>query len=213
MIFQDRLEAASLLLKKLNQYQNQNVVVAGIPRGAIPMAALIAKNLGGELTAVLVRKISDPHDEEFAIGSLGLSGHIYLSPWAKVNTDQETLAHAIAKEREVLHERKRRYGLKAPHYKGRTVIIVDDGIATGATTLSAVKEVRTWGARKIVLAVPVASKEAASLLSREVDELIVLTLPDFMGSVGEFYLRFPQVNDEEVERLLRGSNHSSLELF
>lgn len=213
MIFQDRLEAASLLLKKLSQYKNHNVIVAGIPRGAIPMASLIAQGLQGELTAVLVRKISAPGNEEFAIGSIGLSGHVHLSPWAKAYADPETLSHAMAKEKEVLRERKKRYGLVTPHCEGRTIIIVDDGIATGATTMSAVREVRSWGAEKIVLAVPVASEESARSLRQEVDEFIALFIPESMSSVGEFYLNFPQVSDLEVERLLRGREDSALKLF
>jgi predicted phosphoribosyltransferase len=103
---------------------------------------------------------------------------------------------------------------KYPDYKGRTVIIIDDGIATGATTLSAIKEVRSWGAGKIVLAVPVSSKEAAENLGAEVDEFITLSIPPFMRSVGQFYQSFPQVSDHEVERLLKESKEESdLELF
>jgi predicted phosphoribosyltransferase len=214
MIFQNRLEAASLLLNKLNQYKNHNVVVAGIPRGAIPMARLIAQGLRGELTAVLVRKISASNDQEFAIGSIGLSGEIHLLPWARNYSDPTYLDEAIDKERRVLQERQFRYGLKYPDYKGRTVIIIDDGIATGATTLSAIKEVRSWGAGKIVLAVPVSSKEAAENLGAEVDEFITLSIPPFMRSVGQFYQSFPQVSDHEVERLLKESKEESdLELF
>jgi putative phosphoribosyl transferase len=214
MVFQNRLEAASLLLDKLSPYKNQNAVVAGIPRGAMPMARLIAEGLGGELTAVLVRKISAPDNEEFAIGSVGLSGNIQLSPWAGSYADSAYLEEEIEREKAVLQERQRRYRLRAPVFKGRTVIIVDDGIATGATTLSAIKEVRSWGAHKIVLAVPISSKEAAEALRGEVDEFIALTVPEFMSSVGEFYRSFPQVSDREVGEILKGSTgRPSPELF
>ena len=213
-MFQDRLEAASLLLNRLSPYKNLNVVVAGIPRGAIPMADVIARGLSGELTAVLVRKISAPDNEEFAIGSIGLSGQLHLSPWAGSYADSNYVGHAIEREQKILRERQRLYGLKNPNFEGRTVIIVDDGIATGATTLTAIKEVRSWGARKIILAVPVSSKEAAETLSQEVDEFIALSIPEFMSSVGEFYRRFPQVSDQEVEQLLKGSSdESALEFF
>ncbi len=214
MVFKNRLEAALLLVSKLNQYKNQHVIVAGIPRGAIPMARLIARKLNAELTAVLVRKISAPHNQEFAIGSIGLSGEVYLSPWASNYADTIYIKKACVREREILLERQKRYGIKPPHYRGRTIIIIDDGIATGATTLSAVKEARSWGGDKIVLAVPVSSKKAAISLKHEVDEFIALTIPDFMNSVGEFYRNFPQISDQEVEEILKGANNeSSLEFF
>jgi putative phosphoribosyl transferase len=214
MVFQNRLEAASLLLNRLSQYKNKNVVVAGIPRGAIPMASHIAHGLKGELTAVLVRKITAPDNDEFAIGSIGLSGKIHLSPWASSMADSSYLEKAVEGELKLLRGRESRYGLGTPHYKGRTVIIVDDGIATGETTLGAVREVRSWDARKIVLAVPVSSKEATDALRDEVDELIVLSIPPLMSSVGQFYLSFPQVDDREVEKILRESRDNlTQELF
>lgn len=204
-MFENRESAAFLLLSKLKQYKGKNAIVAGIPRGAMPMAKILADELKGELSTVLVHKIPSPYSQELAIGSIGLSGHIHLLPY--VERESITGSYIAAKAKEQLNklkERKESYGLKKPNYKDRIVIIVDDGIATGATTLSAVHEVRSYSPLKIVLATAVSSPDAAEQLRPLVDEFVTLYLPENMYSIGQFYSNFPQVTDEQVVEMLHG---------
>ena len=207
MIFKDREQAAQLLLTKLAKYNQQHVVVAGIPRGAMPMASIIAHGLGGELTAVLVHKIPHPLNEELAIGSVGISGHVHWLPYLERYSLPESYIQTAAQEQlQLLKKRQLKYSLGAPPFKNRIVIIVDDGVATGATTLGAVSEVKTYSPQKLVLATPVASHEAAAFLTPIVDELITLDIPRNMASIGQFYRHFPQVSEEEVLQLFKRKN-------
>lgn len=203
MTFRDRESSAWLLLDKLKHYKDQNVLVAGIPRGAMPMAKILAEGLNAELTAVLVHKIPSPQNKEFAIGSVGLSGYIWRDNYVEEYGIPESYIHeAAAKQMGVLKERRNRYGLKETDMKDRIVILVDDGIATGATTLSAVHEVRAHGPAKIVLAAAVSSVSAAHKLEHLVDELVLLDTPAAFFSVGQFFYDFPQVSDDEVIEIL-----------
>ncbi len=212
MMFDNRESAARLLLKKLSQYKGQeDIVVAGIPRGAMPMAKIIAEELGAELSAVLVHKIPHPFNEELAIGSIGLSGHYELLPYAEAEGISKSYITSKANEQlKKLKKRQQDYGLVTPDYTGKTVIIVDDGIATGATTIGAIHEVRSQSPKKIVLAVPVASEDAAKRIKPMVDELIGLYITPYMMSVGQFFTSFEQVSDEEVIELLHGGNEAAL---
>lgn len=204
MIFTNREEAALLLVKKLKKYAGLNPLILGIPRGAIPMAKIIAEGLQGELSAVLVHKISAPHNPEFAIGCVGLSGHIYRSSYvSRYGIDEDYIAAAAKKELEVLRRRKRDYDLKEVNYKNRIVIIVDDGIATGATTMCAVQEVLAQEPKRLIVASAVSAIDSASKIERLVDELVVLDRPSNFFSVGQFFDHFSQVSDEEVISALR----------
>lgn len=205
MMFEDRESAARQLVKKLNKFRGKNVVVAGIPRGAMPMAKIIAQDLGAELAAVLVHKIPHPENAEFAIGSVGISGNIHRLPYVKSYGIPESYILASAKKQmETLKQRQRDYRLENISFKNRIVIIIDDGIATGATVESAIAEVRAQGASQIILATPVSSTEAAAEIKRLVDEFIVLDIPAMFYAVGQFYVNFPQVTDEDVEDILHG---------
>jgi putative phosphoribosyl transferase len=209
MIFKSRESAARQLTERLQGYKHKQVIVAGIPRGAIPMAKIIADDLGAELSAVLVHKISAPFNVELAVGSVGLSGHIHTLPFAAHYGIPFSYIETEAQEQMLaLKIRQRKYGLREPDYKGRTVIIVDDGIATGATTISAIHEVRSFSPQKIILATPVSSDEAAEELNGLVDEFVCLYIPEVMFSIGEFYESFPQVSDEEVISLLHHSDRN-----
>lgn len=205
-MFDDRNSAADLLALKLKSYKNQKPVVAAIPRGAVPMGKKIADFLRGDLTAVLVHKIPAPGNEEFAIGCVGVSGNYQLSSYAKKEHIPESYIKMRVKEFvEILQERQRQYHLDSPPFKDRVVIIVDDGIATGATTKCAVAEVRSYSPKKIILATPVASSEASEELRGMVDEFIALYIPRMMFSIGEFYKNFPQVSDREVLNIFQGN--------
>lgn len=210
MKFQDREDAAIQLLQALEPYRGSHPVVLGIPRGAVPMAATIAKGLAGELGVVLVHKIPAPFNEELAVGSIGLSGHIQsVHSMRDLGISEDYLKVAAKKQLELLKARQKRYGLKEPDYKDRIVIIVDDGIATGATTLSAVEEIRFHKPKKIVVAAPVASPDSARKIRAVADELVVLYEPQIFYAVGQFYENFDQVSDEEVIEILKDSNSSS----
>lgn len=206
MKFKDRVEAAQLLLNKLEKYKGTHPLVLGIPRGAVPMAVIIAKALQGELGVVLVHKIPAPHNDEFAIASIGLSGQIQPSPYIEaLNISKAYLKSAAEQQLTLLKTREKLYGTKKPDYKDRIVIIVDDGIATGATTLSAIYEVSLYHPQKIVLVAPVASRDSACKIRAAVDELITLDEPSDFQAVGQYYEHFNQVTDEEVITILNPS--------
>lgn len=209
MVFKDREAAAYKLIQKLEKYRGKNTIVAGIPRGAMPMAKIIADALGAELAAVLVHKIPHPDNEEFAIGSIGISGNIHRLDYVKHYAISESYIQSAAKKQlETLKNRQRKYGLGELKMKDRIVIIVDDGIATGATTLGAISEVRAQGASQIILAAAVSSAEAAEEIKPLVDEFIVLDIPMSFYAVGQFFNDFPQVTDDDVVEILHGENRA-----
>ncbi len=206
-MFNNRADAAQLLIKKLEKYRSKELIIAGIPRGALPMAKIIADHLGAPLTAILVHKIPSPESGELAVGCVGLSGNIHQLAHAETYGASSSYIQEKAREEfSKLQARKERYHLTAPDFKHKTVILVDDGIATGATSICAVQEVRSQGAQKIILATPVSSLSAAKELRPLVDEFIALYVPDHMFAIGEFYQHFEQIEDEEAMTCL----HSSL---
>lgn len=209
MYFKDRLEAAELLLEKLLKYKGLNPLILGIPRGAVPMANVIAKGLEGELGVVLVHKIPFPFNEEFAIGSIGLSGHIHRLSYVDAYDISESYVTKAANEQiQHLKARQKQYGLGTPDYHDRLVIIVDDGIATGATTAAAIHEVRYHHPKTLILAAAVASQESAKTLSAIVDELVVLHTPTNFYAVGQYFVDFSQVTDAEVISILHPKQES-----
>ena len=208
--FRDRQEAARILAKRLERLRSQHPLVLGIPRGAMPMAEIVAKELGGELGAILVHKIPSPQNEEFALGSIGLSGKAYWNPDAfRYGFPMEVLEEARKREFEKLLARQKEFQISVAKVAGRTVVIVDDGIATGATAFAAVNELKDLGAKEIVLATAVISKEAASRLRPLVDELISLLEPKFFGAVGSFFQDFSQVDEDQVKKILRSNSDPS----
>lgn len=203
MVLQNRVEAARLLLKKLKKYEGKRPLILGIPRGAMPMAAVIAEGLQGELNAILIHKIPAPHQEELAIGSVGLSGEIYRLPLIKaLGVSEAYLKEAAQIQVEVLKKRQEKFNLPPLDCRGRIVIIVDDGIATGATALGAIHEVRAQKPQKIILAAGVIASSSLAEIRPLVDELIVLDAPEFFYAVSQFFVDFKQVTDEEVIQLI-----------
>ena len=204
MIFKDRIEAANLLLDKLSRYKRKNVIVAGIPRGAMPMAKFISDGLDGVLTCVLVHKLPHPVNEEFAIGCVGESGHFKISSFVNLSDiEGPYVKKQVSHQLEVLKERKKNYQMKEINMKDRIVIIVDDGIATGSTTKCAIEEIKYKNPSKVILAVPVSSRDAFREIEPLVDEFYCLYVPANLSSVGQYYRHFPQVSDDEVMHLLR----------
>lgn len=214
-LFRDRTDAGAQLADALEAYRGRKPLVLGIPRGGVPVAYEVAQRLGGELDVIVARKIGVPGHEEYAMGAVASDGTQYISARtrAEVAISDAALAPLIAAERAEAERRERRFraGLPALHPAGRTVIVVDDGLATGATMRAAVRSLRSRGAEHIVIAIPVGSKQACRSLAREADALICPHQPDPFYAVGMHYHEFDQTRDEEVERLLRTQRARSAE--
>ncbi len=205
MIFRNREQAAQLLADKLADYKGRNPLVLAIPRGAVPMAKIIAAELGGDLDVVLVRKIGAPGNPEFAIGAVDETGWVYLGPYAEATgADATWIARAKEKELETIQRRRKQYSpLRPPHDPaGRIVIVVDDGLATGSTMIAALHALRAKAPQKLICAIPVAPPETLSKAAAYADEVMCLYAPEDFRAVGQFYADFNQVEDDEVIRLL-----------
>jgi predicted phosphoribosyltransferase len=216
MPFRDRHEAARQLAERLHTYAGRHPLVLAIPRGAVPMARVIADALHGELDVVLVRKLGAPGNPEFAIGSIDESGWAYVADYAAAaGADEHYIEREKRRQLEVMRQRRAQYtAARAPiDPAGRIVIVVDDGLATGATMISALHALRTRKPQKLIAAVPVSPPDTLRKVEQLADEVVCLEVPDYFMAVGQFYLDFPQVEDEEVVRLLRTAPHSPKHLM
>lgn len=206
--FANRLDAAKELCKALDAYQGRNPLVLAIPRGSVPMGKHIAEHLGADFDIVLVRKIGAPMDPECAIGAIDETGWAYLSPFAQHFIDGD--AYIEREKAEQLALLRRRRATYTPYRHpidpaGRVTIIVDDGIATGATMIAALHATRAKKPAELICAAPVASKESLEDIRPLADKVVCLHVPEFFGAVGRFYRSFPQVDDDEVIRILAES--------
>jgi predicted phosphoribosyltransferase len=212
MLFQNREQAARLLAQKLANYKGQNPLVLAIPRGAVPMAKIIADALDGELDVVLVRKLRAPGYPELAIGSVDETGHIYLAELIRDFGIQDEHDKYIEEEKRIqLETLRRRRNLYTPvrppiSPANRIVIVVDDGIATGSTMIAALRAVRANNPAKLIVATAVAPLEALQRIEKEVDELVCLEAPPVFFAIGDFFEDFSQVSDKEVVAILQQSN-------
>lgn len=201
-LFADREDAARQLSALLRKYSEDHPLILGIPRGAMPMAEILVQELQGELGAVLVHKIPSPTNEEFAIGSVGLSGKTHANlDLARFGISEAYFQEEAARQLQRLKARQERFQLKAPDCQGKVVIIVDDGIATGATAIAAIHEVRAMKPKRLILAAGVIAREAARILRALVDELVVLDEPEMFFAVGQFFEDFSEVTDDDVEKI------------
>jgi predicted phosphoribosyltransferase len=200
-IFQDRIDAGLALSQHLQHYKSVDGIVLAVPRGGVPVALPVAQILQLPLELVLSKKIGHPMHKEFAIGAVSLNGQV-ISPNAFASNEyiqQETLH--IREQLRAMY--KKFMGNKQPTpIKGKVIIIVDDGVATGHTLLSTIEMIKKEGPKKLVIAVPVASKQAAQKLSEVVDEFVCVWIPSHFRAVGEFYAEFAQVSDEDVIEML-----------
>lgn len=196
-MFQNRIAAGELLAEKLARYKNEKGIVLAIPRGGVPVAYAVAKALDFPIEIVLTKKIGHPMNKEYAIGAASLTD-FFVVPHEGVT--MEYIEQELKEVRIRLKEMQRLYlGDRKPvKLEGKTIIIVDDGIATGNTILGTIRLLRKTHPKKIVIAVPVASRNAVEKLSQEADEVVVVLKPNELRSVGAFYEDFDQVNDEEV---------------
>ncbi|PKM47395.1 MAG: phosphoribosyltransferase [Firmicutes bacterium HGW-Firmicutes-8] len=206
MFFENRKDAGEKLSRVLQKYKNEDTVILGIPRGGVVLAAEVAKNLGTPFDVIIPRKIGAPHNPEVAIGAVTQDGTVIkdeaMVQLLGISDNQiEILANKVAGEisRRVNAYRGGRPGLELA---GKTVIVVDDGIATGFTVQAALKSVRNMDPRRLVLAVPVMPADTVRLLRDKVDELVYLHAPELFYAVGQFYMEFDQVSDQEVIELL-----------
>jgi putative phosphoribosyl transferase len=205
MIFQDRREAGERLGRALGSLRLERPVVLGIPRGGVSVAAGVARALGGELGVIVARKVGAPGCAELAIGAVTADGSAFVNKplAAQTGADRAYLeaelgrAVAEARRREDAFDHRRR-----PAIAGRPVVVVDDGVATGATALAAVRAVKRAGASRVVLAAPVGAPRTLDLLRREADDVFCLAEDPGFAAVGQFYVDFGQVDDDEVKAIL-----------
>ena len=204
MVFRNRRHAGHLLARKLSVYKDKHPLVLGIPRGAVPMARLIADGLGGDLDVVLVHKLSHPDELELAIGAIDDSGNVILTDYA-AHVDPEYLESEKHRQLEALRQRRTRYTPLRPPLdpQSRIVIVVDDGVATGSTMIAALRTVRARTPQELIAAVAVASREAVQAITRECDAALCLRVPRKFYAVGQFFADFAQVEDEEVVSALQ----------
>ncbi len=211
MIFASRQDGGQQLGKFLNRRGVSADLVLGLPRGGVVVAAEVARELGLPLDVLVVRKIGHPLQREFAIGALAEPDFVFLngnSP-AEFPAERAELDRIIAEEKERLRAYRARFHLAGlPVVKGRKILIVDDGLATGATAEAAAISLREQGANQIIVSAPVASTEAVERLQRVADAVEVLSADPSFRAVGQFYRDFFQTTDEEVVRLLGAAGKS-----
>jgi predicted phosphoribosyltransferase len=202
-MFRDRIDAGNQLAESLAGYKDKNVVVLAIPRGGLPIGAIVAKALKAPLDVALSKKIGHPYHKEYAIGAVSMEDMILTD--AK-GISKEYLEAETARIRKKLRERQAQYykNRKPRPLKGKTVIIIDDGIATGNTLLVTVDLVSHHKPEKIIVAIPVAPESGILKLkgNPNVDEVICLEVPRYFQAVGQFYEAFEQVSDQDAIRIL-----------
>jgi predicted phosphoribosyltransferase len=205
--FPNRTEAGRLLAKKLVKYAGRDdVIVLGLPRGGVPVAFEVAQRLGAPLDVFIVRKLGVPGFEELAVGAIASGGVRVLNEdvmRALPNADQ-LIESVTERETVELQRREQEYrdGRPAPELRDRVVILVDDGLATGATMRAAVKALRQRGVARIVVAVPVGPPDTCREFEDAADETVCASMPEFFQAVGQYYEDFSQTSDEEVRELL-----------
>jgi putative phosphoribosyl transferase len=207
MMFQVRTEAAHKLALKLKGRELRDPIVLAIPRGGVVVGATLAQELPAELDVVLVRKLGAPDNPELAIGAISESGAVVLNRFAE-EIDGVTPEYVAEERKAQFAELSRRRELfrsvRLPAaIAGRSVIVTDDGLATGSTMLAALQVIRAASASEIIVALPVLPQDRVAQIEQRCDELVYLTAPPYFRAVGQFYAEFPQLDDEEVLALLR----------
>lgn len=207
-MFHDRMEAGRRLAGALSAHAGSRPLVLAIPRGAVPMGRLVATALGGDFDVVLVRKIGAPFQPELAVAAVDESGWIYRTPGLgdDPGLDDYVTAEAAA-QLALIRRRRARYtpGRGPADARGRVVIVVDDGLATGATMIAALHALRERQPARLICAVPVAPAETVERVRPHADEVVCLEIPASFDAVGQFYADFEQVEDDEVTALLRAA--------
>ena len=210
LIFEDRVDAGRRLAAALQKYSGEDVLVLAIPRGGVVIGYEVARALKSPLDIIVPRKLGAPGQPELAIGAViaGNEGFVLDDEMIRyLGVSRRYIEEEAERQREESERRWRMFrgDRQFPNPEGKTVILVDDGVATGYTTLAAVRVLRQWKPKHLVLAVPVAPPESAVRLRPEVDELVILETPEPFFSVGSWYNRFDQTTDDEVMELLQRS--------
>jgi putative phosphoribosyl transferase len=205
-LFADRIEAGRALANRLRAYRGKGALVLGIPRGGVPVAAEVARGLEADLDVVVARKLGAPEQPELAIGAVTANGGQFLNEEIVRELGVTDAYLERVKEEQMAEARRRearfRGGRPTEPVQDRVVILVDDGLATGATMRAAVRSVRKHRPALLVVAVPVGSQEACAELRKEADELVCLSMPEPFGAVGYFYRNFEPTEDVQVQNIL-----------
>lgn len=211
-LFRNRIDAGEKLAWELGEFHGGNTVVVGLPRGGVPVAAEVARQLGAPLDVLPVRKVGHPNQPELAIGAIAQGGFLVRNEALTGDSgvsDADFEALANRERRELVRRAANYRGDRPPlDLANKVVVLVDDGLATGATMRAAVAAARGLGAARVIVAVPVASPETRALLEAEADRVVCVAEPTAFGSVGEWYADFNQTTDAEVNELLKGSHPS-----
>jgi putative phosphoribosyl transferase len=202
--YANRIEAARVLAQALAPYAGRALTILALPRGGVPVGYEIARRLGADLDLMIVRKLGMPGQEELAVGAIASGGVRVMNPEVASYVPGHVIEHIAARERAELQRRERRYrGDRPPlDVRGRTVILVDDGLATGATMRAAVAATRQLGPHAVVVAVPVAPPDTIAALREMADDVVCPATPEPFYAVGLWYRDFRQVGDQEVTMLL-----------
>ena len=206
-MFQDRTDAGKKLAAALVSYKDSSVVVLALPRGGVVVGYQVSKELNLPLEVLLVKKIRATFKPEFAIGAVTEKNTIVMSKNSIVDLNQEKVKKTIDREEIELERRIKIYrqGRQLSDLKNKTVIIIDDGLATGLTAQAAIAAVKKFKVKRVIFASPVCAKDSLSTISDQVDNINCLLVPDYLSAIGLYYEDFSQVSDEEVIRLLTDS--------
>lgn len=201
-MFRDRADAGEQLAELVDGHDVDADIVLAIPRGGLPLGRAVADRLGVPLDVVVARKLGAPGNPELAIGAVASDGSAWLNDdlIARIGAADDYVERTRAAEAENAREKRARYrgADEPPDLEGRTVVVVDDGVATGATTIACIRQVRSAGAARVVLAVPVGAPDTVERLRSEADEVICAETPPHFQAVGQFYGDFSQVTDEDA---------------
>jgi len=205
VVFKDRADAAKRLAKKLEWLKKEDPIILAIPRGGVVTGDVIASELGIKLDIVVSRKVGAPHNQELAIGAVTHDGSYFPNAdiTMMLNVPQKYIDSEIAAQMKEIESRLIKFrGTKEYHLEGRTIVLVDDGIATGATMFVAIQWVKKQKPKQIIVAIPVGPKETIDQMNKVVDKVVILQAPVYFNAVGEFYREFDQVDDYQVQEIM-----------
>lgn len=204
-MFTDRKDAALKLAKALEKYKGRNALVLGIPRGGAETAYYVARYLHADLSLLISRKLGHPANPEYAFGAIAEDGSIYLNPSSSGQLSDDTIQEVANEQKKEIIRRITilRQGKPMPELKGRTVILVDDGIATGATIFAAIEMCKKQNAGKVIVASPVSGYEMEEELAEKADEVVILEKPEDYLAVSQAYLSFYNLSDEDALKFMQ----------